>query len=147
MKIWESADPAVSLHNLALSPDGKTLAMTLSKEAWAQPHLGRIRIGIDKNTYTDLASSVSEGMFTWTRDGSAILFAEVSSDEGRMMRVAANGKLKPEFTGLVLSQACACGHTVDLNADGSRIVFSDATREGNVLYVLENVSTLLKSPR
>ena len=144
-KIWEATGPSLVLHQIAVSPDGRALAMTLSREEWDRPHL--VRLGIQEKDYMDLASSVAEGMFAWTRDGRSILFAEVTDDAGRIMKIAADGRSKPEFTGLVLSQSCACGHTIDFSPDGSRIVFSDGTRGSSVLYALENVSAVLKSGR
>jgi dipeptidyl aminopeptidase/acylaminoacyl peptidase len=144
-EIWRNTGPSLILHSIAVSPDGKALAMTLNREGWESPRLARL--DVETKEYMELASSVAESMVAWTRDGRSILFAQVGPDEGRVMRVSVDDTRRLEFTGLVLSQSCGCGHTIDFNPDGSRIVFSDATREKNALYALENVSAALKSSR
>jgi Tol biopolymer transport system component len=142
-KIWSSQTPLKDPPNIMPSPDGRELAMTLQREEWRNTHL--VRMSVDGGGYQDLAESVATRMFAWTADR-AILFAAIGTEKSQIMRIAAHGA-RPEPIGLVLSQACACGHTMSLNPDGSKLVFSDGTREGGALWELPNISAFLRAAR
>jgi Tol biopolymer transport system component len=120
---------------LALSPDGRTLAMVV----WDTKTAHLIRVATDGTRYQVLYSSpkprsdsgkpeISPGALSWTRDGRALLFGERETDQLRVMRISSDGG-KPEFSGLAISQATAPGtgwHIIsdlEVTPDGRQIFF------------------------
>jgi Tol biopolymer transport system component len=123
---------------LALSPDGKTLAIVggVGTGTW---HLSRI--GVDGSAYREIYSGISRGQPAWTRDGRSILFVQPegrNSAVGRMMRIPAEGG-QPEFTGIRAEGL----QDIDLSPDGSKIAYSSRTHDDQV-WVLDNVLSVLK---
>jgi Tol biopolymer transport system component len=101
---------------LAISPDGRTLAMV----AVDSPKKGDsqlIRVGVDGRGYTVLYTASELYYPTWTKDGRAILIGQWGNASlGRILRVPATGG-QPEFTGLEVEDH------FDLSPDSSRIAF------------------------
>ena len=60
-------------------------------------------------------------------------------DQARLMRIPPDGN-KPEPTGI-----SAGNSPVSLSADGANLVFSQNTREGGQLYVIDNLTSLWKT--
>lgn len=123
---------------LALSPDGKTLAIVGGVGTGAL-HLSRI--GIDGSAYREIYSGISRGQPAWTRDGRSILFVQPegrNSAVGRMMRIPAQGG-QPEFTGIRAEGL----QDIDLSPDGSKIAYSSRTHDDQV-WALDNVLAALK---
>jgi Tol biopolymer transport system component len=128
--IWTSpiaADPTISVPlRLALSPDGRTFALVLTDAK--KSHL--IRVGIDGSGFREIYSAESGGAgraeisrsgLVWSRDGRSILFMNWDSNKSqRLMRIAAEGSGKAEFTGLEIPST---DEIFDLSPDGKRIVF------------------------
>jgi hypothetical protein len=139
-RVWASPFPTETVdyvdRKLALSPDGRTLALVLSDSKRA--HL--IRVGTDGAGYRILYSAAKPrsdsgnpelwpGGLSWTRDGRALLFMEKDkTDHLRVMHVPAEGG-KPKFTGLDISRTTLPGgswHTISdlvVISDGRRIAF------------------------
>jgi len=109
---------------LFLSPDGRTLAFL--HQASGQTRLARVEV--DGSGFRELPTSGSPyRMLTWSRDGRALFFGQMnvtgtSTPEVRIMRMPAMDGA-PEFTGLTL-KGVSNGDAIDLNADGSRLIFS-----------------------
>jgi sugar lactone lactonase YvrE len=109
---------------LAMSPDGRTLALILSDGK--KSHL--VRVGVDGAGYRVLYSAEGSGVggaalsrsgLAWTKDGRSILFMDSDKTGQRLLRIAADGG-KPEFTGLTIGEIDA---VFDLTPDGGTLAF------------------------
>jgi len=132
------------VNNFALSRDGKALAMALSlpRAGRWEGHLSRV--GVDgsgfKELYAPEAGAAEKDIFgggpmlTWTKDGSAILFAQ-GSREWKLMRISSKGG-PAEFIELTTT---GLQHDLDLSPDGSRIAFGHGKAEVKETLVLENL--------
>ena len=146
-------------NGLALSPDGSTLALMV----WAEgsPSQARIiTVGVDGTGYRELhgpfpAQALADKM-RWTPDGRSILFISAATSGWRVMRVPADGgRAEPDgldsttLSGSVPLPRLAAGTAtnIDLNPDGSRIVFTAFTLPTIEIWALENVLAVLSARR
>jgi Tol biopolymer transport system component len=110
---------------LAISPDGRTLALVLSEGSKTR----LVRVGVDGSGYKEVYSregsggagaGLSRSGLAWSRDGRALYFMEADGKGGqRLMRIAADGSGKPQFTGLTLPNFDA---VFDIHPDGRSLV-------------------------
>ena len=134
-QIWSYATASDGIGGLALSPDGRSVAMIRRGEHSDVWRLAQI--GVDGTGYREIpySGSVSRGYFSWTKAG--LFFT--SATESHIMRIATEGG-KAESTGLETHAL------MDLSPDGTRIVFSNSTGS-NGLWALNNLSSLWKAAR
>ncbi len=121
---------------LALSPDGKTLAVVGGEEgAW---HLSRI--AVDGSGYRELYTGVSPVDLDWTKDGHWILFAQQQKNSAvqRIMRIPAEGG-QPEFTGISAEGL----NSLQLSPDGSKIAYA-VRLTGEEVWAIDNVVAALR---
>jgi Tol biopolymer transport system component len=128
---------------LALTPDGRTLAIAICDQKSGDCRL--TRVGVDGAGHRDVFGPFKATFLAglaWTKDGRAILFAAQEGTKWRLMRVNADGG-QPEFTGL---QMDGLG-TFAASPDGSRVAFSSTGPSStHDLWALD-VLSLLKKPR
>jgi len=137
-QVWTSGGPLAGGQRalgFALSPDGRSIAITLRRSEWKETRL--IRVDIGGSNSRELASSVAPGMVAWTPDGSGIFYVADAPEQPRLMRIPADGG-KPEFTGIAIRSA---GH-FSVSPDGARIAFSDSTSAGAALWAVDNLTSL-----
>ena len=123
---------------LALSPDGKTLAVTTKNTKTRDVNLSRV--GTDGTQFRDLFGPFRAGQLNdrlaWTKDGRAILFATADpTAEARhwqIKRVSAEGG-QPEFTGLEVRDL----GPFSVSPDGSRIAFTSTSANQSELWALD----------
>jgi Tol biopolymer transport system component len=133
--IWSSEGILQTPPTFTLSPDGRAFAITLMRDSWKSPRL--IRVGVDGGNIQELATSVSSRLVAWSKD---VIYFSTAEDVSRLMRIpSAGGKAEP------IGIAFKGGNTMDIGRDGSRIVFSQITREDNGLNVIDNLTSLWES--
>jgi Tol biopolymer transport system component len=124
--IWNAPIPSDTQDQvplrLALSPDGRAFALTLTDSK----KIRLVRVGSDGTGFKEIysadagsAATPSRSGLAWTRDGRSLLFMDEGKSEQRLMRISVNGG-KPEFTGLTTDKARA---VFDLSPDGRKIAF------------------------
>ena len=134
---------------LALSPDGKTLAVALWKKPNESARL--MTVGVDGTGVRELVSSfqtfwISDAV-RWTPDGQSVLFVACDAQKNwRVMRVGTDGGT-PEPDGLdyetldplVGSPRLAPNNFIgfDLSPDGSRVVASTRTMTMSEIWALD----------
>ncbi len=120
------------IDDIALSPDGRTLAMISGS------HL--LQIGVDGTGYRDLQPFAYEGMLAWSPSGEYLFFLGANQDgAGQLMRWnAKTGKSDP--TGLPITQV---RHPLAVGPDGVTLIFSDIT-DSTELWRIDNLSTALR---
>jgi len=139
-----TAVPGALVSGLALSPNGRTLALKLVYPK-AERHL--ILVDIDGKNIRDLHTDTADfdsvrPQLAWTKDGQTIYFTRSSKgDDWQLMRISAEGG-KPEFTGLAGTGTPG----IDLYANDSRIAFDDGIQGVSELWTLDNLP-ILKSAR
>jgi dipeptidyl aminopeptidase/acylaminoacyl peptidase len=124
-QVWMSpttVDPTTYVPmRLAMSPDGRTLALVLTEGGKSQ----LVRVGVDGSGYRILysaegrgaaGSALSRSGLAWTNDGRSILFMDANKTGQRLLQVSADGD-KPEFTGLVIRDIFS-DVIFDLSPDG-----------------------------
>jgi len=111
------------VNNLALSPDGRTLAIARSvpHEGHWEGHLSLA--GVDGSNVRDIYAAGRDifgggPMLAWTKDGGSIFFAQGEHD-WQLMRISAAGG-QPELAGLTTT---GLRHDLAFQPDGSRIAF------------------------
>jgi Tol biopolymer transport system component len=140
----------VGFTNLALSPDGRTLAI-IQLDPNDHPRL--FTVSIDGRDYRQLympdtpggVAGSAAGTLGWSRDGHAIYFAQYTAGVGgewRLMRIASDGG-RPEFTGLT-GRGMRQVHKISLSPDGSRMAFADGELKFAETWALDNLATALK---
>ena len=134
---------------IALSPDGRTLAM-----ATIDPKNREMRIELvdtNGNNHRELAgpfrnASALTDKLAWTKDGRSIQFArpeENGNGSLEIVRIGIEGG-STEFTGLRVSGLS----TFDLSPDGLRIAFSTiAGTSAAELLAIDNLPVLLKDSK
>ena len=129
-QVWISMTPRRLIEDLALSPDGQTLAM-ISDSQLAQ-------ISVKGTDYRELYASVYRGMLAWGPDGRQIFF--LGADQaGRAQLMRWTGKVgKAESTGVMITQV---GHPLALSPEGSTLIFSDITASSE-LWRIDNLSAV-----
>jgi Tol biopolymer transport system component len=134
-EIWKPTTAGIVINGLALSPDGRTLALATARQLGFVGPV--VRIATDGSGYRELYPSAF-GSLTWSKDGRSILFMGDSQERSQLLRISAEGGKAPsELSTMEL-------RNMSLNPDGSRVVFSTVTRAPE-LWVLDNISSLLKS--
>jgi Tol biopolymer transport system component len=128
---------------IALSPDGRTLALGWVERPGPKLHIARVSVdGSDfREVFTRADHLNGPGTVAWDRDGRSILFdQEQPGDAGRwgVMRVPAEGGPAT----LILAVPRRMQH-FDLSPDGSRIVYS-TNESASELWALDNVLPALK---
>jgi Tol biopolymer transport system component len=146
-----------SAPGIALSPDGKTLAVY----GWIRPfEEARIfTVGVDGSNYREVVPSVRTGSpadtLRWTPDGRSLVFvAHDANRNWRVMRVSADGG-PTEFDGLsfdTLAPLLTDLHmfpgnfnNIDLHPDGTHIVASTLTLARYELWTLDNLLSVVNS--
>ena len=103
--------PATGLFNIALSPDGKSLATVLQPEGAKNARL--IRMSVDGANVQDLGPASPGSTVAWTKDQKILFQAEDPSKQSRLALIPATGGV-PEFTSL---DAGLSIRSLDLSAD------------------------------
>jgi WD40 repeat protein len=140
-------DPGTSnVPNLALSPDGRTLAML----EFVNHLLGISLVNMDGSSYLRLhaagPSEISDaGTLAWSKDGRSILFGGTVDGNWGLMRIAVTGG-KPEFAGLA-GKGAQLVHRISLSPNGSRIAVGDGERETVEVWALDNLLPVLKAAK
>jgi len=144
---------ALGVTSIALSPDGRTLAMRKGVRNGAPSAEVIALVEVDGSRYREVQTGGpivpgATGVVAWTKDGHSILYG-VGDDTAqvRLMQVPIDGG-KPEFTGLTIergSPQSAMNHYVDFSPDGSRLVFGSGDGPIKEIWVLENILPALTS--
>jgi Tol biopolymer transport system component len=133
--------------NLALGPDGRTLAILELVDQVATISL----VNLDGTGYHQLYSAKPNegigdgGTLAWTKDGRSIFFWGHFSGHDGLMRIAVNGG-QPEFTGLT-GKGNQLVHRMSLSPEGSRIAIGDGERETVEVWALDNLLPVLKGAK
>ena len=127
-----------SLKLLAVSPDGRSLAVALQRDGWKTPRLSVVSLEAGK--YRDLGVGLGEGSVAWTERG---LFASV--DDGKRAHIVHVSVADGTITRTGISQAR--DQLFDVSRDGTSIVYSDLTRSArNQLWAYHNLLSRLTRP-
>jgi Tol biopolymer transport system component len=150
---------------LALSPDGRTLAVMArtgptGTQASADTRL--FTVGVDGSQWREIAGPFFANqlfdVFRWTADGQSILFPVANSDRvgWKMMRVSASGG-QPVFDGfdttrptgaISIPKLAPLGpFTLRLSPDDSTMFVEQRVQASNELWALENVTAVLNAKR
>jgi Tol biopolymer transport system component len=126
---------------IAISPDGQTLAVTHYGNTPNATHLARV--DITGRNYRELAAPFRNddvrNKLRWSRDGRSIYFVARTAEKDRVMRIAADGG-QPESTGLDVDGL----NYFDLSPDASRIAFVTTRPEGaGMLHWTLDVASML----
>jgi Tol biopolymer transport system component len=133
--------------SIALSPDGRTLAIGWTERPAEGAKLRIARISVDGSGYRDLYTRTrtdhlrGAGTVVWDRDGRSILFDQQQPGEGGrwgVMRVPAEGG-----PATLVFATPGPMQSFDVSPDGSRFAYS-ANESANELWALDNVLTMLK---
>jgi Tol biopolymer transport system component len=143
-QVFES--PAVGPNQglaIALSPDGRTLAVGWLEIQPAKVHIGTMSVGGGdfREVYASDNPLYGAGILKWTPDGNSILFRQEQPPDAShwgMMRIPAQGGAPAS---LILRSSVMTGF--DLSPDGSRFVIGDRVFVDH-LVVLDNVLSVLK---
>jgi Tol biopolymer transport system component len=151
-QILTTVDPSPAYRaevGLALSPDGKTLAVALWKTPNESARL--LTVGVDGTGLRELVPSFQTAWISdavrWTPDGQSVLYVAFDAQKNwRVMRVGTNGGT-PEPDGfdyetldpLVGSPRLELSNFIgfDLSPDGSRVVASTRTRAMSEIWALD----------
>jgi Tol biopolymer transport system component len=152
-EVFSTAGPRGALPHIALSPDGRTLAMLVFSGSGDRIQESVSVVGVDgsnfHNVYTAKPGELhnpnrpSLPCVAWSRDGRSIFFPRNTVGGWELMRVPVAGG-RPEPTGLTGTRM----NCMDLSPDGSRIVYGDGG--GNTYWetlALDNIPSLLKFAR
>jgi Tol biopolymer transport system component len=147
--IWNSPDPlcplpagtkgaCLAVPAMAISPDGKAMALLLMRSDWQTARL--TRIDMSNGQARELAQGAFANVVIWAPDGRMILVPRRTETGADLVRVPAEGG-SPASIGLSIRQA---NQPFDVSLDG-RIVFTDRTREADRrLLAYENLLSLIK---
>jgi Tol biopolymer transport system component len=133
---------------LALSPDGRSLAISLFTKR-GEKQLQQVALAsIDGKVFQELTEQGDPGSIVpvlgldWSPDSRWVYFVRVKKPEGELWRVPAAGGAA-EFTGV---SAAGLKH-IHMTSDGSQMAFSAGERVNQELWVLENLMPVLKASR
>jgi Tol biopolymer transport system component len=150
-----SRDPSAAV---ALSPDGRTLAVAYWNVAFEDAHI--FTIGVDGTNRRDVVASVKTGWivdaFSWNPDGQSIVFLGFDAKKDwRVMRVnAAGGTPEPDgldydtLNGLIGDIRLFPGNfnTFSLSPDGTKIAASTLTMAKTEVWALDVMALLAQRP-
>ena len=134
---------------IAISPDGRSLAVATTNPKTAEARL--FRVDVDGGNYRELhgpyQANTTWEKLVWTKDGRSIVFAASvggrnSNRKGEIMRIGSAGG-SPESTGVTIDNL----RTFDLSPDGSRIAYATTAQpltSSRALYAIDNLPALLK---
>src|SRR5262249_51963419 len=140
--------PEGGISGMALSPDGRTLAILKVKD----DKTGEARlsvIGVDDKAGREIYGSILQvgrmiqaERMSWSRDGKAILVSEaIQGDNWRLLRIPIDGG-KPAYTGLEATGL----QIISPSPDGSRVAYS-AAQQNQQIWALDNVNAFLTASR
>ena len=124
-----------NLINLALSPNGRTLAMVQMVDR--VPTLAVVNVDGSGHRTLPAAAPTEFGTLAWSKDGGSIFFGRYENDQWSLMRIAVTDG-RPEFAGLT-GKGEAQVHRISLSPDGQRIAFADGYRETVEVWALDNL--------
>jgi Tol biopolymer transport system component len=133
---------------LSLSPDGRTLAISLFTKDGEKHRQQVAVVGVDGHGFRGLtepgdpASIVPVLGLDWSPDSRWVYFVRIRKPDSELWRVPAAGGTA-EFAGVA---ARGMKH-IHLSADGSKLVFSAGERVNQELWALDNVLPVLKASR
>jgi hypothetical protein len=141
-----------------VSPAGGTLAVVhFSDQSGQQARL--ITVKTDgtgyREVYGPFPALITSSVVRWTPEGGSILFVTAkANDDWGLMRISPGGG-QPESEGLGFTKLNASisvppvltPASLDLNSDGSRLIFGAYTRSAFELWILENVAAALNARR
>jgi Tol biopolymer transport system component len=152
-EIFSAPGSRGALPHVAVSPDGRTLAMLVFARTGDGVQESVSVIGVDgsnfRNVYTakrgELHNPARPALpcVAWSRDGHSIFFPRNVAEGWELMRISVNGG-QPESTALKGKRM----NCMDISPDGSRMLFGDGrpSPEWEVL-TLDNIASTLKSTR
>jgi Tol biopolymer transport system component len=131
-----------SIMGVHLSPDGRSLLLSIEDGAARTKHLARV--SVDGTEYRELVNGAA-GFYigvAWAPDSRGVLFSRRvgNSNDWQVMRIPAEGGT-PVFTGLAARDQERL--LIKLNHDGSRLAFS-STETVRELWALDNLLPNLK---
>jgi Tol biopolymer transport system component len=133
--------PIEMLSVLAVSPDGRMLAMAMRRDDWKTPRL--VLMNTDgSDPPREVATGVVPRTASWTRAG--LLVAREGTERVEIVRVSVHdGTFKPVDINLAPG-----GQFFDVSPDGTHVVYSDRSRDGAPqLWAYDNLWSHLKSER
>ena len=128
--------PITALGMLAVSPDGRSLAVAMQRKPWTAPRL--VIVDVQTGAVQELPTVIVPRAASWTRAG--LLVSRERDRRTDVVRVSLpDGRVAP--TGLTY----ATGQFFDVRPDGQRVVFSDRTRpDEEELWAYENLLSYVK---
>jgi hypothetical protein len=134
--------------DLALSPDGRNLAMMLITRS-GEKRLQQVAVvGVDGNDFHAVTEPAESGTMVpvlslaWSPDNRWIYSVRVKKPQSELWRIPAGGGAA-EY-----AQVSAAGlKYIDLSADGSRLAFTAGQRTEQELWVLENLLPVQQAAR
>ena len=128
---------------IAISPDGRTLALALTNPQTRETRLGLVDIdgSNHRQLYGPYRVNATYDKLAWMKDGRSILFVTSDRRDWQIMRIASEGG-EPEFTGLAIKDLS----TFDVSSDGTRIAFSTtgAGTKSAEIMAIANLPGLIK---
>jgi Tol biopolymer transport system component len=113
-----STQTLVAMSVLAVSPDGRSLALAMQQDDWKKPRL--VVMTLANGHRRQLAPRIVPEAASWTKAG--LLVAADGPQQAEIVRISLEDS---SVTPIGLSQAR--GQFFDVSPDGSRIVYSDRT--------------------
>jgi Tol biopolymer transport system component len=135
--------------SLALSPDGKTLAlgwMDRSPEKGTRLHIGTVTVDGSnfRDVFTRTDTLVGAGSIAWSKDGRSIFFNQEQpggASHWALMRVPADGSADASV--IVPGPTNGAGW-FDLSPDGSRFAIGMSEGRQSEVWALDNVLSAIK---
>jgi Tol biopolymer transport system component len=137
---------------IAISPDGRSLAVASTNPKTAEARL--VRVDVDGGNYRELhgpyRANTTWEKLVWTQDGRSIVFATSiggrnSQRKSEIMRIGSAGG-SPESTGVTIDNL----RTFDLSPDGLRIAYATTAQpltSARGLFAIDNLPALLNGAK